>query len=104
MCFAPPLWIQAPTLAPALIFGGATLVLPWVILLPALEAGLASRKAPHPWQSRALGLATHIVFGVGLYLCAKAVTSKSTTDSLLLAGNSLPPGLPHDPLLSFAAP
>lgn len=68
-------WIEAPTLVPALIFGVATVFFPWVVLQPALGAGLASAKTPRPWRSRIAGLATHLVFGVGLYLCAKAFIS-----------------------------
>jgi len=71
---AEPRWIAVPTLGPALVFGGVTVLVPWLVLQPALGAGLASANTPHPWRSRATGLATHLVFGSGLYLCAKALT------------------------------
>lgn len=66
-----PQWIEAPALVPALTFGVATVIFPWAILQPALGAGLASGKTPRPWRSRITGLATHLVFGAGLYFFAR---------------------------------
>ena len=68
-------WLEAPTLSSALGFGAATVLSPWLLLQPALGAGLASAKTPRPWLSRAASLATHLVFGAGLYLCAKVFTA-----------------------------
>lgn len=70
---AEPSWIEAPNLVPALVFGGATVALPWFVLQPALGAGVASGKTSRPWRNRAVGLATHLVFGGSLCLCAKAI-------------------------------
>ena len=74
VCLAAPEWVDAPKLAPALIFGGATVLLPWLVVQPALGAGLVSSKTPHPWQSRMAGMATHLVFGASLFLGAKLIT------------------------------
>ena len=63
-------WLAAPVWQPALAFGAVTVLLPWLVLQPALGAGLASAKTPQPWRSRAAGLATHLVFGAGLYVTA----------------------------------
>ena len=68
-------WIEVPALAPALIFGAATVLFPWTVLQPALGAGFASAKTPRPWLSRVVSLATHLFFGASLYLCARAFTA-----------------------------
>ncbi|MEN2385520.1 DUF2938 family protein [Comamonas thiooxydans] len=68
-------WIEVPALAPALIFGAATVLFPWTVLQPALGAGFASAKTPRPWLSRVVSLAMHLVFGGSLYLCARAFTA-----------------------------
>ena len=51
-------------------FGVATVVFPLFVLQPALGLGIASSKTSKPAQARLKSLATHVVFGVGLYLCA----------------------------------
>ena len=68
-----PQWFRDPTLLPALCWGAATVLLPWLVLQPALGAGLAAARTPRPWHSRAISLATHIVFGFGLFLVAKVI-------------------------------
>jgi hypothetical protein len=65
-----PEWARRPTLLPALIVSFATLVAPFFILQPAMGAGIAASKAPHPNIARLRSIATHTVFGIGLYLCA----------------------------------
>lgn len=68
-----PQWLGQPSLASASVFGVSTVLLPWLLLQPALGAGIAAAKTPRPWASRAASLATHAVFGLGLFLCAKAM-------------------------------
>lgn len=63
-------WLMRPTLLPALLFGLVTVVFPLLVLQPALGLGVASSKAANPLQARAKSVATHLVFGLGLYLCA----------------------------------
>ena len=70
---APGNWLAQPTLLPALLFGIGTVVFPLFILQPALGLGIASSKAPNPLQARLKSLATHTVFGIGLYVCAKGL-------------------------------
>jgi hypothetical protein len=65
-------WLAEPTLLPALLYGIATIVFPFFVLQPSLGLGVASSKAPKPAQARLKSLATHTVFGVGLYACAMA--------------------------------
>jgi hypothetical protein len=67
-------WIARPTALPALLFGIATVVFPFFILQPSLGLGIASSRTPNPMQARLKSLATHTVFGVGLYVCGLAVS------------------------------
>lgn len=62
-------WLVRPTFLPALLVGVGTVVFPYFILQPALGLGFASSRAPHPGGARLKSLATHTVFGIGLYLC-----------------------------------
>ncbi len=66
-------WTAQPTLLPALGVGIATVAAPWLVMQPAMGAGLAARKTPTPWRNRARSLANHSVFGVGLYLAGAAL-------------------------------
>jgi hypothetical protein len=63
-------WLAHPTLLPALLYGIATVVFPLGIMQPALGLGIAASRTPKPAQARLKSLATHTVFGIGLYLCA----------------------------------
>jgi hypothetical protein len=63
-------WLAHPTLLPALAFGIFTVVMPLFVMQPALGLGVASSKNPRPNAARLKSLATHAVFGVGLYLWA----------------------------------
>lgn len=63
-------WVNAPTVLPALIFGVATLVAPFLMMQPGMGLGIASSKAPNPNLARLRSLAAHFVFGLGLYLLA----------------------------------
>lgn len=65
-------WARSPSLAPALLIGVVTVVAPLFILQPALGAGIASWKTPTPVFNCVKSLVTHTVFGVGLYLAARA--------------------------------
>jgi hypothetical protein len=67
-------WLAQPTLLPALLYGIATVVFPFFILQPSLGLGIASSRTPNPTQARLKSLVTHIVFGVGLYVCALGVS------------------------------
>ena len=63
-------WLAHPTLLPALLFGIATVVFPYFIMQPSLGLGVAASRTPRPMQARLKSLATHAVFGLGLYLAA----------------------------------
>jgi Protein of unknown function (DUF2938) len=63
-------WLARPTLLPALVFGIATVLFPFFVLQPSLGLGVASSKTRNPARARLKSLATHTVFGIGLYLSA----------------------------------
>ena len=67
-------WLAHPTLLPALIFGIVTVVFPLFIMQPSLGLGVAASKTSRPARARLKSLATHTVFGVGLYLSALVVS------------------------------
>ncbi len=74
LALAPGDWLARPTVLPALLYGIGTMVFPLFVLQPCLGLGIASSKMPKPAQTRLKSLATHVVFGVGLYLCAVALS------------------------------
>ncbi len=63
-------WLGEPALFPALVFGLATAIVPLFVVQPAMGAGIASSNTPTPVANSAKSLATHAVFGAGLYLAA----------------------------------
>lgn len=65
---APARWLERPTLLPALAFGAATTLVPYLIMQPSFGLGLAASKAPKPTLARLKSLMTHTVFGLGLYI------------------------------------
>lgn len=66
-------WLAQPSLLPALAYGISTVVFPFFIMQPSLGLGIASSRAPNPTQARLKSLATHTLFGIGLYVCALGV-------------------------------
>lgn len=66
-------WLHRPSMSAALVFGVGTAVVPLFVMQPAMGAGIASSKTPAPLQNCLKSLATHAVFGVGLYLSAVAI-------------------------------
>lgn len=63
-------WLMRPTLLPALLYGLGTVVFPFFLMQPLLGFGFAASKTPNPRLARLKSVATHTVFGIGLYLCA----------------------------------
>lgn len=66
-------WVRNPTLLPALGVGIATVAAPWLLMQPAMGAGIASSRTPTPARNRLRSLANHGVFGLGLYLAAVVI-------------------------------
>lgn len=63
-------WLAQPTLLPAMLFGGGSVLVPYLIMQPAFGMGIAASKAPQPTQARLRSLVAHTAFGFGLYVCA----------------------------------
>ena len=66
-------WARSPTLWPALLIGLGTTAAPWFVMQPAMGVGFAASKSANPRTTRLRNLATHSVYGVGLYLAAMAL-------------------------------
>ena len=62
-----------PSIGPALAVGLGTIVAPWFVMQPAMGAGFAGSRSPNPTATRLRNLATHTIYGVGLYLAAAAM-------------------------------
>jgi len=56
-----------PTLLNGLLFGLASVVIPWFLMQPALGLGAMGSKAPNPNIPRYSALAAHCIYGVALY-------------------------------------
>jgi hypothetical protein len=72
-------WLREPRLLPALIFGIATVAVPFLVMHPAFGLGIAASKAPNPRQARIRSVMAHAVFGVGLYVCALLLSALAGT-------------------------
>ena len=60
-------WIRQPTLLPALMVGVATVAAPFLVMQPAMGAGVAASRTPRPAAARLHSLINHAIFGLGLY-------------------------------------
>jgi len=60
-------WLDNPTLVPALTVSSATLAAPFLVMQPAMGAGIAASKTPRPNVARLRSVVTHTVYGLGLY-------------------------------------
>ena len=67
-------WLKVPTIWPALAVGIGTIVAPWFLMQPAMGGGIAAAKSPNPAATRARNLGTHVIYGLGLYAAAVAMT------------------------------
>jgi hypothetical protein len=67
-------WARSPTLLPALIIGLGTIVAPWLVMQPAMGAGVAASRTPDPRATRIRNVATHTAYGPGLFATAVAVS------------------------------
>lgn len=59
-----------PRLDIALAFGAVTVLAPFLVLQPAMGAGLAARRTPRPGIARLKSLLAHLSFGAGLWVAA----------------------------------
>ena len=68
-------WAHAPSIWPTMAVGIGTIVAPWLVMQPAMGAGIAASKTPNPGAARLRNFATHAVYGLGLYVSALALTA-----------------------------
>jgi hypothetical protein len=68
-------WVMSPTPLPAVAVGMCTVLVPLLVMQPAMGAGFASSRTPTPLKNCLRSLANHTVFGVGLYLSAALVAA-----------------------------
>ena len=66
-------WAQTPTILPPMLVGLGTIVAPWFVMQPGMGAGVAASRTPNPRATRLRNVATHAVYGLGLYLSAVAL-------------------------------
>jgi hypothetical protein len=66
-------WARSPTILPPMLIGLGTIIAPWFILQPGMGAGIAASKTPDPRAARLRNLATHTVYGIGLFVSAVAL-------------------------------
>ncbi len=60
-------WLAHPRIGPALIVGIGGVAAPFFIMQPGMGAGIAARRVANPASARLQSIATHAVFGLGLY-------------------------------------
>lgn len=63
-------WMREPTPAPAIAVGIVTVVFPFLLMQPGMGAGIAASRTPNPSMARFLAVATHTIFGLGLFVTA----------------------------------
>jgi hypothetical protein len=68
-------WARHPTLVPAMIVGIGSVAAPFLVMQPAMGAGIAASRTPRPAFARFQSLLTHAVFGFGLYLAGVCSTA-----------------------------
>jgi hypothetical protein len=69
-----PGWIDRPTLVPAMLVAMATIAAPWFVMQPGMGLGIAGSRSARPAATRVRNLATHAVYGLGLYAAAVAMS------------------------------
>ena len=63
-------WLDHPSPLPAIAAGVLTVAAPFFVMQPCLGLGVAASKTPKPGVARLRSVATHAVFGLGLYAAA----------------------------------
>lgn len=61
--------LSAPKPWQGITIGLATVLVPWFIFQPLFGWGVAVSNAPKPWKMRLKSIITHMIFGIGLWLC-----------------------------------
>ncbi|MEM9374591.1 MAG: DUF2938 domain-containing protein [Pseudomonadota bacterium] len=66
-----PKWRLYPKMLPAVIFGIATVLAPFLLMQPAMGAGVAASLTPDPMAARISSFINHACFGLSLYLAGQ---------------------------------
>lgn len=69
-------WLQRPTLMPAMMVGLITVLIPYLIMQPAMGSGIAGSLTANPQAVIIKVIVSHVIFGVGLY-AAGLITKKA---------------------------
>jgi hypothetical protein len=64
-----------PPLMDAVLFSLALLVFPWLVMQPALGAGVFASRTPRPAVARLVSISMHTAFGVGLWAGARLLAT-----------------------------
>lgn len=67
-------WACHPTMGPALIVGIGSVAAPFLVMQPAMGAGIAASRTPRPAAARLHSVVMHTVFGLGLYVTTLVVS------------------------------
>ena len=62
--------VTCPDTVTRFVRGTITVVVPFLVMQPAMGARIAASRTPAPWNNRLRSLLNHAIFGVGLYLSA----------------------------------
>ncbi len=68
-------WARSPTILAPMLVGLGTIGAPWFVMHPGMGLGVAASRSPRPGAARLRNLATHAVYGLGLYASAVAVAT-----------------------------
>ncbi len=63
-------WARQPSVGPALAVGVLTVAAPFLVMQPGMGLGIAASRTPKPGLARLRSVATHTIFGLGLYASA----------------------------------
>ena len=75
LVLAGPTWSAAPTVVAPMLVALGTIVAPWFVMQPAMGLGIAASRAPRPGVARLRNIATHMVYGLGVYAAALVVAT-----------------------------
>jgi hypothetical protein len=75
LVLAGPTWSAAPTLVAPMLVALGTIVAPWFVMQPAMGLGIAASRAPRPGAARLRNVATHVMYGLGVYTAALVVAT-----------------------------
>lgn len=62
-----------PTLLNGLVFGMASVIVPWFFFMPAMGSGVLGSRTPNPPRACLLAFLAHTIFGLGLAIGSRLV-------------------------------